>query len=62
MVNARLSKTARLIHFLRARDFLSIEKEIETPRRSPIKIRDDETPGICILEIEGLKNCNSSVK
>ena len=46
MVNARLCETARLIHFLRARDFLSIEKEIETPRRPSIKIRVDETPGI----------------
>ena len=46
MVNASFCETARLIHFLRARDFLSIEKEIETPRRPSIKIRDDETPGI----------------
>lgn len=51
MVNSRFCETARLISFLQGQDFVSLAKEINTLRRHPRKIQDDET-----LEIR-LKFC-----
>lgn len=51
MINTRLREMARLISFLQAQDFLSLEKEIKTPRRCPRNIQDDKTEKLRLAKI-----------